>query len=279
MKIIFSFFILIITVTFSYSQKIVIIDSLDNTLVPYCAIKYNNYKGFYGDETGKVDLNNIVFDTLEIHNINYKTKKIPFGNISDTIRLVKNLFTLDDVVLSSNNFNKINTLGLKKTKFCGSWPLFNHHKIITSFTPKIRFNTLLLEKIKINFKDNLSLDKIDLQFFIGLNNDKNSELELVFLSDIIKSENLIKPNVISYDFNDKIELPNQGFIIGLYYTARNNEKIEIRPLLSSSKNKYFETETYIRYSFENNFDHFLINSCHKGEVDYSLLVELEVSYE
>lgn len=275
--------ILLLVITFStiisYSQVITIVDSTDNKLVPYSAVKYENYKGFYADSSGYINLNNLVFDTLEIHNINYKTKIIPFSELTDTIKLTRVVHTLDEVVLTNRDFKKIKTLGLKKAKNCGSWPLFNHHKIITAFKPKTLYNTILIENLLMSFQNDLDFDKINLQFFIGEITEKNTDLNLIFLSEVLEEKHLTNPNVLSYSFIDKVEVSNQGFIFGLTFSTKTDEKIEIRPLLSTSKNKYFETETYVHYSFENNFEYFLINRCHKGNINYSLLVDFDISYE
>lgn len=264
----------------SYSQKIFIVDSINNNLVPNTTIKYSENKGFYADETGFLVIDNLEFDTLEIHHINYKTKKIPYSKLTDTIKLTSVIQNLNEIFITNdNNLKKLKSLGLKKTRFCGSFPLFNKHKIITKFKTKKQFEILTINNFSAQFEKSINFANVKLQFFIGKITEKESDLDLIFLSETLSEGHFTKSNILNYKFKEKLNLPSEGFIIGLTFFTLDNQKTELRPLLSTTKNKYFQTETYIQYSIDNNFGFYSMNKCHKGELDYSLLVDFELHYK
>src|SRR5690606_42019860 len=102
---------------FSFSQSIIVLDSVTKEAVPFTAIKTGKNTGFSTSVTGVLQKHLIhnVMDTIHINAIWYNEKKYVLQNIKhkDTLSIVATIEQLDKVLVYANKY-QVTTLAYAK---------------------------------------------------------------------------------------------------------------------------------------------------------------------
>src|SRR5688572_6007698 len=95
-----------------YAQQIIVVDSLEKTPLSFVAVTYEG-GGFYTNEAGRFNPNNVQGESYQLSLLGYKSKSIAKMSLKDTILLSLNPTALDEVFVN-NQLEK--TIIYKKPK-------------------------------------------------------------------------------------------------------------------------------------------------------------------
>lgn len=204
--------------TFSFSQKICVMDSLTKERLPYTTIKLflNNImvSGGYCDEKGEIVINKLNFDSLEFSEIGYYKKSINKKLINDTIFLNQNIIELKEVVINKYK-QEVVTLGYINNKKKMQLSAGKGSEIVVfidnSFNQSRQVKTFLFNlKRKKDFKTAIRIH------FYKKKINKSEPSEEIGNEDIIGYlDNKIKGTIEIDITNYNIEFPIEGIFVGI----------------------------------------------------------------
>lgn len=295
MKNVLTLFFITLSCYKGLSQKIVVVDSLTKSPVPFVAIRFNE-NGFYTSQKGDFNLNQINTDFFEVSLLGYKKVKLKTVNVKDTIFLTNEINLLDEVVLSNKKAVSKKLKLSKSPKIFGSWVLQPKSEILTSIYPTEEIKNFYIDKINIGFakvREKKELKNSIIKAYVRLHlyeieNSKPSNS--IYSSEPIDVNSFEKDN-ISFDIsNNFITLGKEGIFIGVeligYYsneTIYNNSNPIVRPLLTDKSTDLYTSNTFIRYIFKNQNHIISVNDLLKKgmsknkEITRNLNIGLEIS--
>lgn len=209
--IIYLFFIVLICINNNIAQSIkfegIIVDSENHQSVSFPVITYNK-QSRYADEKGYFLLESICLkDTIEIHCIGYKTNKFIYrGKLSDTIFLIKRLYTLPEIVISNNKKEAtIDCIG-KNFFSIGGYKGFE----MAMFIPNKEKKKFIIEEVFLKVENpQKKTPLIRLHFYENLNGLPENELTQ---SNIISKTT---SKGISFEVPNIFYLPTNGCFISI----------------------------------------------------------------
>jgi hypothetical protein len=255
-------FILILAVFVkTYSQNILVLDSLNKKPVPFVNIFFGKDKGTYTNEHGYFNIDRKSKDTLLLSHVAYNSLQIKVSELKDTIILSPNAVILKEIIISK---------GKQQTKFIdfpkrnssySSWPITSMSEIVTLITPNKKNEDSKILKLEFNFlKRNLNEveNNIKTAFRINIYSSKDKEIESSMYSSDVFIINPYQKEKIELDLrNENIEFNKKGIFIGIEVIGdidRNDnlckEKASIRPALSSNSIEDYKAITFLRYTFD-----------------------------
>lgn len=257
------FLLLIFLNTQSFAQNMVVVDEISKKPLPH-AIVYLDTIGFYTDQNGKLDLNEIKFDSLKINYIGYNSKllKNPFFKVIDTIFLDKKIETLEEIFVFDKNNKK--TKKLKPKPYHGI-TLFDNTETISCFCSKDDEETFYVKAFTYSLHLNNKYTNTDpelndsiIHYFrlkVYENNNYNVGQFIKNIETVEIKESSFKNNYrtkLSYNFNDKpLYIGQKGLCIGLeHITIENGIKKKNKFYINSSfskKSKYFKAKGFLRH--------------------------------
>ena len=245
----------------SFSQNIVVVDSLTKEPISFSVIKFNK-NGFYTSQSGEFDLNQIKNDSFEINSLGFKKRVLKTTIVKDTIFLSNEINLLEEVLLHKKIVYKELKLS-KKPKIFSSWVLQPRTEILTAIYPSNEVENFYIDKINIGFakvKEKKKLKDSNIKAYIRLHfyeNDNKKPSNQLYCSKPL-DVNSFKKDEISIDIsNNLIKLNPNGIYIGLgligYYNKTKEIELNpiIRPLFTNKSNDFFSSQTFIRYVFKN----------------------------
>jgi len=245
------------------AQKIIVVDSITKAPLSFVAVEYDN-TGFYTSIDGEFDLKMVISDSLKIRLLGYKTKKYKTSTLKDTIFLQPNSYQLDEVILTRKQDKTKNIKFLKGAKSFGSLPLNPKSEIITSINPSDEIKNYFLDKIIIPFskvieKKEFKNTKIKAYVRIHIYNSINNNISESLYSSPPKDVNSFTKDLVTFDISDQMIVLNENGIfiglelIGYYLDSKAYEKANsvIRPQLTSKRNDYFKSNSFLRFVFKN----------------------------
>lgn len=137
---------------FSFSQSIIVLDSVTKEAVPFTAIKTGKNTGFYTSVKGVLQKHLIhnVMDTIHLSAIGYKEKKYVLQNSkqNDTLWLVPKIEQLNEVLVSATKY-KVTTLGYANKKQRLTWNINQKSKLATLLKPQKQIGRNKIKSIRI----------------------------------------------------------------------------------------------------------------------------------
>jgi len=240
---------LIILTRLSFSQSNgIIIDKTTKKPVPYVNIWIENEN--YGTTSNfngifELDKSKSIGKTLVFSSVSYKTKKIRYEAVIDTIMLEPDIINIPEVIISTKKKLETASLGFLKRKIpayynsCNAKPLiiakkilFNHNYENTPFLKSIEF--LTQSNIK-NAKFKIRLHSIDENGFIG---------NRIYSKNIIgiarKGTHKTKIDISDLD----IIVPKEGFFILIEWLIIDDNKHTFSYVDHDSRKKYYDGISY-----------------------------------
>jgi hypothetical protein len=258
-------FILFILVTNNlYSQKIIVIDSVNKKPIPFVTIKLNNEKGTYTDENGFFELIKNSNDTIKLSHISFDEINVKSSEIKDTIVMSPNAVIIKEIIVS-NGKEIINYIDFPKKKSSyNNFPVYAKSEIITFITPNKENREAKILKIHLNFIKNTSNNKntsTRTAFRVNIYSSTKNRVEKKIFSSETYVINFTKKNKIEVDLkNENIEFSSDGIFISIEALGdMNNEgkfienQSSINPILSENNIDDYSSTTYIRYIFNNSY--------------------------
>jgi hypothetical protein len=254
-------FILFILLSFNlYSQKIIVVDSVNKKPLSFATIQFNKGSGTYTDENGYFELNRKISDTLKLSQMSYADLVLITSEITDTIFMSPNAIIIKEIIVTNGKqVTKHIDIPKKKASF-GSFPLFSKSEIISLVMPSSENSNLKIQKINFNFSKsiyNQQNDNIRTAFRVNIYDVKNKKIKDKIFSSETYIINTNQKDKIEIDLTNELIsfLPN-GIFIGIEAigdinkdgSIKNNES-SIRPNISENTIKDYSAITYIRYVF------------------------------
>ena len=246
------------------SQNVIVVDSITKLPLSFVAIVFNN-TGFYSSINGKFDLKQVESDSLKIKLLGYKTQSFKTTNVQDTIFLQSQSYQLNEIILVRDQTEIRDIKLLKGSKSFGSWPLQPKSEIISFVYPSNEIKNYYINKIIIPFskvieKKELKNTKIKAYVRIHIYDSNNEQLSESLYSSNPIDVNTFNKDVAIFDISEQMLLLKESGIfvglelIGYYLDSKKQENMNsiIRPQLTSKKNEYFKTNSFLRFVFKNN---------------------------
>jgi len=254
--------LLIILCSMAYSQKIIVMDSLNKKPISFVKIQTSKDAGLYSDENGFFDLNKDVSDTLYLSHNLYPDFAIATKNIKDTIFLINKASLIDEIVLTKKEKTLINIDFLKRPFHYPDYPLTSNTELLSLVIPNPRISNLRIREIKFAFRKKTYFDRdaaTDSKPVIRINLyylDQDNKKEKLYSSEAFVIDKS-KKNFISVDLSNKrILLYENGLYVGIESIGNinqdgrlTNEKITVRPLLTEKKSIDYSITTYYKNTF------------------------------
>ncbi len=255
-------FILTLAVYFkTYSQNILVLDSLNKKPIPFVNIFFGKGRGTYTNEHGYFNVDRTSKDTLLLSHVSYNSLQIKVSEIKDTIILSPNAVILKEIIISK---------GKKQTKFIdfpkrnssySSWPITSMSEIVTLITPNKKIEDSKILKLEFNFlkrKLNEIENNLKTAFRINIYSSKDKEIEGSIYSSDVFIINPYQKEKIELDLsNEDIEFNKKGIFIGIEVIGDiepnanlSKGKASIRPALSSNSIEDYKATTFLRYTFD-----------------------------
>lgn len=293
MKIIITLILLFFWINLSYTQNIIVIDSLNKEIVPYATIQIiKTNKGLYTNQDGKFSLTEIISDSIRISHIAYKSLKIKKSQIKDTIFLTPNTDNLSEIKIVTGKSKK-KTIGYIKKKKNLSWFIKGKTELATLIRYKKKYKSAYINKILIpigkkslnskSYPDFNSIFRVSIYSHLNKNVDPKS-----LLKSILVKCNQNSPKIIELDISDEfIIFPKEGIFIGIEMIGQLDEKDNLifkknNSILPSfqfteKKNKNIYTESFIKsIFFNNNWENIYQSNKFNDTVKYNLGISLEL---
>jgi hypothetical protein len=218
----------ILIYTFSFSQKICVVDSLSKKPLPYTNAKFylaNKITGGdYCNVKGEIIFDKINFDNVEFSQIGYDKKIISKAIIKDSIFLKQNIIRLNEIKIVKNKKKEVSSLGyidykkkIRLSAYKGFEMVvyianpFKQPKDIQSFLFKVKKDEKFKTAVRIHFY------KKDLEKLIPGEEILNENI-IQYIDGEIKE--LFEVDVSKYE----LELPIEGAFIGIEWLGILDEK-------------------------------------------------------
>jgi hypothetical protein len=264
------FFLLFFHSAFSQQKKYVVLDEINGELLPFSTIKIVNKKiGVYGSELGVFELPKSVkpTDSLEVSYIGYKTHKLSYQNLKDTVFLVPQINELNEIIIYNDNW-KTNIISKIKGKTI-DWYVGYNEELTTLVKPNINCNNCILKSITIPIgkktvkvfegKPKVIYPKFETNFELNLYSVVANEPSIVSLLNrpiIIKVNQDTSDEIVLDLSKENITLDNNGIYISVEILT-SLEEINGNSFLPSfkitnSKDKNSSTTSLYRNIFIDN---------------------------
>jgi len=266
------YIILVFSCCVFYAQEFIVLDSLTKESLPFSNIIIDN-KGFYTNENGRFSIKENS-KAIEISHLGYKNFSSDIRKIKDTIFLIPKPIIIKEVIISSDNNEKIQKIGyLKKTKY--SIGLLSSKEeniivivptnsaIIDNYIEKVEFP---LNKFKLYNKKDKLYKNVPAVIRINIYTvENNLPKERIFSSKPIKFI-MSEKEVISVDISEEmIKLPKNGLSFGIEMIGRVNnngefieENAHTRPIFTDQLSKDYKAVTY-RTSLKEKEEYYPVN--------------------
>jgi hypothetical protein len=243
------------------SQNITVIDSTNHKPITFVNVYFSKNNGTYTNENGVFNLNNRINDTIKLTHISYNDFEIIASNIKDTIILSPNSIILKEILV--NNGKKISKYidFPKKNSSYSSFPVISKSEIVTLVIPNKDNIDSFISKLDFKFEkkksnDNALNTKTALR--VNIYSSKNKKIKTKIYSSDVFIIDATKKDKIEVDLDENyIELEKNGLFIGIEVIGdidNNgnilNDKTLIRPILTSNTIEDYNSETYLKYSFD-----------------------------
>ncbi|MEZ4801217.1 MAG: hypothetical protein R2797_00485 [Gelidibacter sp.] len=248
------------------AQRIVVVDSIQKTPLSFTAIKYEG-GGFYTNEIGRFQLNNVNCDRFELSLLGYKTKYLAKASVKDTIFLCSNPTMLDEVVVN-NRLEKVTIYKKpRKTNFFGGSMLSTRvgvcmilipdSSMVDSKVDDVTFYFMRERWMKRERKD--VMENVDAFVRINIHKVENEKpTKQIFASEPIKINGLKKDEILLDLKNQWITIPKEGIsfsieMLGFYDTKYNeivSDEFYVRVMLTPDTYKHFKSYTYYKFPFK-----------------------------
>ncbi len=242
----------------SFAQKVFVADKETRETLAFAFVKFN-YKGFYTDENGAFELNDVSQEQFSVTYLGYREKLLEKREVKDTIFLENLNYVLPEVVINA----KQKTVNLKPVKRGHHYfELYQKHEIMVLIVPEKKYVDATIKEISFvrknplvyYNKENECLSHNNIAY-VRINvyrKDDNKNFIVIFSSPPIKITH--KQKLIKYEFKntDGLSWPSSGLYAGLeYITCLNPDNKHLNKNLSISlgpkHNKHFSERTFYKY--------------------------------
>ncbi len=247
------------------SQSTVVVDSISKEPLPFSIVKYGKY-GFYTDDNGYFDRQNIKSDTIEISYLGYYSKKILKNSVSDTIFLKERNNVIDEVILRKSRVKRIKPL--KPSRIFPNILLQPYRELIMVIKPNNKVVDAHIESISLLF-DKMKekhIKKTNFKTYIRINiyQMTNNILEstnnhAIYSSAPIAVDLYNKDKIVLDISSESIYFKKEGLIFGIEMIGNLNTDKKfvlngqyIRPKITPKKSQYYTAVTYIKYNLSDN---------------------------
>lgn len=137
-------------IAYSQQRKSIVLDSFNNKVLPFSTIKIlGKQTGVYGLDDGSFSLPLSInaTDSLEVSHVGYKTLKLTYKTLKDTVFLIPKINELEEIIISNKNW-KSKTISTTKVKTT-DWFLGFNEELATLVKPNIKCNNCILKTITI----------------------------------------------------------------------------------------------------------------------------------
>lgn len=247
-----------------FSQKIVVVDSIEKTPLSFVAVKYDG-GGLYTNEIGQFSLKDIKGENIQLSMLGYNAKNVSKISIKDTIFLSPSFTSLDEITIVQRLEKKTIYKKPKKTNFFGTTILSKHMGICLILIPDSLLVESKVENLTFYFKRELgmkrerkeALESVDAFVRINIHNVIDEiPADQIFASEPIKISALKKDEIVLDLSPWWITIPKEGISLSIemigYYDRNHNEINDagyVLPMLTPQTYEHFKAKTYINFYF------------------------------
>lgn len=270
----FTFFILFVFIKLYSQEKTQILNSKDNTVVPFVNIWCERSKfGTSSNENGFFEISRFNDnDTLVLSSIGFETKKILFSKDTKTILLNPSIEELKEIVLVSKKIKAFKINKIKKANFIIAFGENEPTSVIAKYFPydSKYLTTPFVNSIEFNTLTSVKNNIVNIHLYEASENGEPGKYLITknLIYEIQKGNNTTKINLS----NLNIEFPEKGLFVGVEVP-----KIEINEVKENQTTKEYKIYTPLikMSSIESIKDTWLFKNG-KWEINQKLSLALEL---